>query len=54
MLAIDELIEKNGPETYAELLVRGKLLSTEIRQIDVDVARTYRDHVMFMKRYDAS
>ncbi|KAI6197504.1 hypothetical protein M3Y94_01231900 [Aphelenchoides besseyi] len=54
LLAIDDLIERNGSTTYAELLIRGKLLSTEVRQIDVDVARTYRDHVMFMKRYDAS
>jgi hypothetical protein len=54
MLAIDELIERNGSETYAELLMRGKLLSPDIRQIDVDVARTYRDHVMFMQRYNTS
>jgi hypothetical protein len=47
LLGIDEQIEKNGALTYQELLMRGKLLSTEVRQIDVDVARTYRDHVGF-------
>jgi hypothetical protein len=49
MLGIDEQIEKHEKDTYQELLMRGKLLSTEVRQIDLDVARTYRDHVMFMK-----
>lgn len=26
--------------------------SADIRQIDLDVNRTYRDHIMFRKRYD--
>lgn len=26
--------------------------STDVRQIDLDVNRTYRDHMMFRKRYD--
>lgn len=54
MLGIDDLIEKNGSSTYSDLLIRGKLLSSEVRQIDVDVARTYRDNVIFMKRYNTS
>lgn len=27
-------------------------MSPDIRQIDLDVNRTYRDHIMFMHRYD--
>lgn len=27
-------------------------MSPDIRQIDLDVNRTYRDHIMFMNRYD--
>ncbi|CAL4137182.1 unnamed protein product, partial [Meganyctiphanes norvegica] len=30
----------------------GRLWSTDVRQIDLDVNRTYRDHSMFRKRYD--
>jgi len=26
--------------------------SPDIRQIDLDVNRTYRDHIMFRQRYD--
>jgi hypothetical protein len=53
LLGIKDVDEK-GDEIYKELLDRGKLLSAEVRQIDVDVARTYRDNRMFMKRYNAS
>ncbi|CAD5211056.1 unnamed protein product [Bursaphelenchus okinawaensis] len=53
MLHIEEY--KNGNEkVYQELLVRGQLLSKEVKQIDLDVNRTYRDNVAFMKRYDIS
>lgn len=30
----------------------GRKWSTDVRQIDLDVNRTYRDHSMFRKRYD--
>ncbi|CAD5215595.1 unnamed protein product [Bursaphelenchus xylophilus] len=53
MLHIEEY--KRGNENkYQELLVRGQLLSKEVKQIDLDVNRTYRDNVAFMKRYDIS
>ena len=31
---------------------RAREWSPDIRQIDLDVNRTYRDHIMFRKRYD--
>ena len=30
----------------------GRLYSKEVRQIDLDVNRTYRDHIMFRERYN--
>lgn len=35
-----------------KLKARARGLSPDIRQIDLDVNRTYRDHIMFMHRYD--
>lgn len=35
-----------------KLKARARGLSPDIRQIDLDVNRTYRDHIMFMNRYD--
>lgn len=35
-----------------KLKARARELSPDIRQIDLDVNRTYRDHIMFMNRYD--
>lgn len=35
-----------------KLKARARDLSPDIRQIDLDVNRTYRDHIMFMNRYD--
>ncbi|XP_077566028.1 USP6 N-terminal-like protein [Stigmatopora nigra] len=37
---------------YEELKNRAKACSPDVRQIDLDVNRTYRDHIMFMDRYD--
>ena len=31
--------------------LRSRLYSNDVRQIDLDVNRTYRDHVMFRERY---
>ena len=31
---------------------RARRSSPDIRQIDLDVNRTYRNHIMFRKRYD--
>lgn len=35
-----------------KLKARARGVSPDIRQIDLDVNRTYRDHIMFMHRYD--
>ncbi|KPP62182.1 hypothetical protein Z043_119645, partial [Scleropages formosus] len=37
---------------YEKLKFRARGVSPDIRQIDLDVNRTYRDHIMFMQRYD--
>lgn len=37
---------------YRELLMRARLISKDIKQIDLDINRTYRDHLAFRKRYD--
>lgn len=37
---------------YEEMKRLGCKWSTDVRQIDLDVNRTYRDHTMFRKRYD--
>uniref|UniRef100_A0A158R5U8 Rab-GAP TBC domain-containing protein n=1 Tax=Syphacia muris TaxID=451379 RepID=A0A158R5U8_9BILA len=39
------------PNLYNNLLIRAKLVSKDIKQIDLDINRTYRDHVDFRKRY---
>ena len=35
-----------------EMKERAHRFSPDIRQIDLDVNRTYRNHIMFRKRYD--
>lgn len=40
------------PGFLQKLKARARGLSPDIRQIDLDVNRTYRDHIMFMNRYD--
>lgn len=37
---------------YQELLTRARLISKDIKQIDLDINRTYRDHLAFRRRYD--
>lgn len=37
---------------YNELLMRARLISKDIKQIDLDINRTYRDHLAFRRRYD--
>ena len=40
-------------ENYNVLVrLRGRSHSKEVRQIDLDVNRTYRDHIMFRERYN--
>ncbi|XP_077400348.1 USP6 N-terminal-like protein isoform X2 [Vanacampus margaritifer] len=45
-------IKEEKKDFYEKLKARAKGLSPDIRQIDLDVNRTYRDHIMFMHRYD--
>ena len=52
LLRSEELKSAAKPNLYHELLMRARLVSKDIRQIDLDINRTYRDHVAFRKRYD--
>ncbi|KAL0962827.1 hypothetical protein UPYG_G00345990 [Umbra pygmaea] len=45
-------IKEEKKDYYEKLKLRARGLSPDIRQIDLDVNRTYRDHIMFMDRYD--
>ncbi|XP_040006409.1 USP6 N-terminal-like protein isoform X2 [Xiphias gladius] len=45
-------IKEEKKDFYEKLKSRARGLSPDIRQIDLDVNRTYRDHIMFMHRYD--
>lgn len=45
-------IKEDKKDFYEKLKARARALSPDIRQIDLDVNRTYRDHIMFMHRYD--
>lgn len=45
-------IKEEKKDFYEKLKARAKGTSPDIRQIDLDVNRTYRDHIMFMHRYD--
>nr|XP_039260635.1 uncharacterized protein LOC120336917 isoform X1 [Styela clava] len=50
LLEVHQYME-NLPNVYQEMKTRAHSHSTDIRQIDLDVNRTYRDHVMFRTRY---
>uniref|UniRef100_A0A3Q2QIS5 USP6 N-terminal-like protein n=1 Tax=Fundulus heteroclitus TaxID=8078 RepID=A0A3Q2QIS5_FUNHE len=45
-------IKEEKKDFYEKLKARAKSVSPDVRQIDLDVNRTYRDHIMFMHRYD--
>nr|XP_046235533.1 USP6 N-terminal-like protein isoform X2 [Scatophagus argus] len=45
-------MKEEKKDFYEKLKARARGLSPDIRQIDLDVNRTYRDHIMFMNRYD--
>ncbi|MBN3274319.1 US6NL protein, partial [Polyodon spathula] len=45
-------IKAEKKDFYEKLKQRARVLSPDIRQIDLDVNRTYRDHIMFRDRYD--
>ncbi|CAL1261636.1 unnamed protein product [Larinioides sclopetarius] len=44
-------IKQEQDGKYVEMREKAKLLSPDIRQIDLDVNRTYRNHIMFRERY---
>ncbi|KAK2193173.1 hypothetical protein NP493_14g05012 [Ridgeia piscesae] len=45
-------IKQEQKNVYHEMRMRALQWSPDIRQIDLDVNRTFRDHIMFRKRYD--
>ncbi|XP_069485808.1 USP6 N-terminal-like protein isoform X2 [Ambystoma mexicanum] len=44
-------MKEEKQDLYDLLKLRARALSPDIRQIDLDVNRTYRDHIMFRDRY---
>jgi len=51
LLDLDKIkLEQQGK--YQEMKNFARKYSSEIRQIDLDVNRTYRDHIMFRERYN--
>ncbi len=48
---MDELKSENVG-VYDNLKLRARLLAKDIKQIDMDINRTYRDHIFFRLRYD--
>lgn len=52
LLGIAEMKSTAKKNLYAELLTRAQLISKDIKQIDLDINRTYRDHMAFRRRYD--
>ncbi|XP_028669678.1 USP6 N-terminal-like protein isoform X2 [Erpetoichthys calabaricus] len=45
-------IKAEKKDFYEKLKQRARATSPDVRQIDLDVNRTYRDHIMFKDRYD--
>lgn len=52
LLGVEELKKQAPKNAYQELLERARIVSKDIKQIDLDINRTYRDHLAFRKRYD--
>lgn len=50
LLNVPEVI-KCQPGVYRKMLYNGLHHCSEIRQIDLDINRTFRDHIMFRERY---
>ncbi|CAJ0948420.1 unnamed protein product, partial [Mesorhabditis belari] len=52
LLGIEELkAQSKGDDIYVKLVDRARLISKDIKQIDLDINRTYRDNQMFRRRY---
>jgi hypothetical protein len=52
LLDLDK-IKQEQQGKYEEMKDLARKFSPEIRQIDLDVNRTYRDHIMFRERYNS-
>lgn len=50
LLDVDTMKSENGGK-YEKMKDLAKMYSTEIKQIDLDVNRTFRNHIMFRERY---
>ncbi|XP_055694641.1 USP6 N-terminal-like protein [Lutzomyia longipalpis] len=50
LLGVEDVMKK-WPRVYREMLHRARLYSTEVRQIDSDVNRQFREHLIFRERY---
>ncbi|XP_057185935.1 USP6 N-terminal-like protein isoform X2 [Triplophysa rosa] len=50
MLEVDQVKQANYKK-YETMKEQAKKYSTEIKQIDLDVNRTFRNHIMFMERF---
>ncbi|XP_072277396.1 uncharacterized protein [Pyxicephalus adspersus] len=50
LLDVDAMKSENGGK-YEKMKELAKMYSTEIKQIDLDVNRTFRNHIMFRERY---
>jgi len=48
----DEMMYLYCVTTVKDMKTKARRWSPDIRQIDLDVNRTFRDHIMFCKRYD--
>ncbi|KAL3116173.1 hypothetical protein niasHT_002297 [Heterodera trifolii] len=48
----DTMKANSREKLYKELLARARLVSRDIKQIDLDINRTYRDNLAFRRRYD--
>ncbi|KAI4878101.1 hypothetical protein NFI96_027898, partial [Prochilodus magdalenae] len=46
-----EKIKRENDGKYEKMKEQAKIYSTEIKQIDLDVNRTFRNHIMFMDRF---
>ncbi|XP_068964029.1 USP6 N-terminal-like protein isoform X3 [Petaurus breviceps papuanus] len=46
-----EKVKTESPGKYEEMKEKAKSFSSEIRQIDLDINRTFRNHIMFRDRY---
>ncbi|XP_057691606.1 USP6 N-terminal-like protein isoform X2 [Corythoichthys intestinalis] len=50
LLDVDK-VKGDNPGKYEKMKLQARNFSTEIKQIDLDVNRTFRNHIMFMERF---